>query len=697
MKKIIRLSLANIKKHKKESILLMVLIVLCISLLSSALSAVVGIKRITPCMVEESGCYKNFVYFEQENYSDRYLAFFEGDSRVEDYNHTSMVTSNVIKIKNKEDSGDDTLYDISFVPESGERRMEKFETDADFESVEHPIALDITNKEKLEVSEGDELTILLKDKEFTFTIVGFYESGIWCFGTKAVISEEDFADFENYMSRYEMIGINTVPGTDNNALLKEFNAFAQDASLNDLTTSVDSYSYEDTLKSNELNMKLLSMIIIIMAIVIVIAVMIMIRFRIVSDMKEQIVSIGVLEALGYTSKEIAGAYIAEYVLIALVSAILSIFPTIYLAGAQLHSTAQTVYYGGSVPIPVMPVVGCILVIVFFVGFTAMSRALLVRKYPPVLAFRKGIETHSFKKTFVPLENTKGSVHIRLAMKEFLQGAKNQIGLTVCITACTVVVFLSVIAGSSFLDTDKVLNSVCGHELCDIRIEGTVDIDPKAFAEELEKRPEVKQVLMPAEGVGVKINDNDWPVKLEVYEDYGKTSMVVLTEGRLPEHDNEVALTVQEKKNAGVEIGDTIMLEHGRVKRSYLVTGCVNCIMEPLTAYITTGGFLKMNPAYVPSVFDIYLNEDADKKEFAKFLKERYGKEIAEYKDGNVSGDTLEERIRSAANIKMAKAMTESGVSYMEYAIRVGDQVIKGSTSAMKIQKLTLHEFSGISG
>lgn len=300
----------------------------------------------------------------------------------------------------------------------------------------------------------------------------------------------------------------------------------------------------------------------------------------------------------------------EYVLIALVSAVVSIFPTFYLAGAQLHNAAQSVYYGGSVPIPVLPVAGCILMIVLFVGLTALSRALLVRKYPPVLAFRKGIETHSFKKTFVPLENTMDSVHIRLALKEFLQGAKNQTGLTVCITACTVMVLLSFIAGSSFLDTDKVLNSVCGHEFCDIRIEGTVDIDPKAFAAELEKIPGVKQVLMPAQGVGVKINDDDVPVKLEVYEDYGKTSTIVLTEGRLPEHDNEVALTVQEKKIAGVEIGDTITLEHGRVKRNYLLTGCVNCIMEPATAYITTGGFLQMNPAYVPSVFDIYLNEGA---------------------------------------------------------------------------------------
>ena len=53
----------------------------------------------------------------------------------------------------------------------------------------------------------------------------------------------------------------------------------------------------------------------------------------------------------------------------------------------------------------------------------------------------------------------------------------------------------------------------------------------------------------------------------------------------------------------------------------------------------------------------------------------------------MKGDTLEEKLRNAAEIKMAKAMSESGVSYMEYAIKVGDKVITGSTSNMKITSL----------
>lgn len=687
MNKILRLSLANVKKHGKESILLTILIFLCITLLSSAVSALKGVKRVMPGMVENSGCYKNFIYVNQDKYSDRYLAFLESDPRVEGYDHVSMVTD-ILKVRVGQDADTEQLFDVSFVPESGERRMESFQTDANFQSVEHPIVLAVTNKEKLGISAGDELTVIRNGKEFTFTVAGFYDCGIWAYGTKAVISDHDFASLENYMERYEVIGINTVPGTDDNVLLNEFRAFAQDVSIVDLTSATYLTTYKDMVTMNETNMELLSIIIAILSAVIVIAVMIMIRFRIVSDLKEQLVSIGVLEALGYTSGEIAASYIAEYVMLALAGALISVFPAFFLAKVQLHSAATSVNYGGSVPVPALPILGCILIIVLFVGITAMSRALAVRKYPPVLAFRKGIESHSFKKNFVPLEKTKGSVHVRLALKEFLQGARNQIGLTVCIAACTVMTLLSFMIGSFFSNADRILGSVCGHELCDVRIEGTIDIDPKAFSAELESMPEVRQVLTPAVGVGVKVNGKENSVNLEVYEDYSKTETILLTEGRLPEHDNEVALGVQEKKGIGVKVGDTVTIEYGKVKRDYLVTGCVNSAVDPMAAYLTTEGFKRMNPAYVPHAFDVYLNEGVDKKAFAEFLKGRYGKEIAEYKDGEVTGDTLEDRIRSAANAKMAKAMTEKGVSYMEYAIQVGDQVITGSTSAMKIQKLT---------
>ncbi|MCR5251398.1 MAG: ABC transporter permease [Lachnospiraceae bacterium] len=692
MKKILRLSFANIKKHKKESILFLILITLGVVLLSSAVSAVTGIKTIMPQMVEESACYKNFVSIRQDHYSDRYLEFLKGNPDVESFDHAGFVTD-IIKVRLPEEG--DVLTDISFVSLGGECRMESFEPGPDFGAAEHPVVLSSVMRDKYALSEGDAFTIIWDNKEFTFTLAGFYETGIWNYGSKAVVSEEDFAYLENCMDdRYEMIGINVTDGADERSVLADFKAFAEEASVNDLSGSVYAISYEDTVSNNELNMSLLSIIMMVMSAVIVIAIMIMIRFRIVSDIQEQIVSIGVLEAIGYTSGQIAASYIAEYVLIALVSSLIGIAPAMAMAKGLLKNAASSVGYGGPLAAPVLPLCVCVAAVILFIGVTAFSRACSVRKYPPVMAFRKGIGTHSFKKTILSLEKTKGSVHVRLAVKELFGNAKNHVGLTVCIMACTVLALTGFVLGTFFGNPDRILGSVCGHELCDIRIEAVGDVEPEAFAAELEEMPEVRQVLTPATGIGVKAafgdagKNPDASYHLEVYEDYAKTATILLTKGRLPEHENEVSATVQSAKMIGAEVGDTITLEHGKVKKDYVMTGIVNSAVNPGTVYVTTSGFRRMNPAYAPSAFDIYLNEGVDGKAFAELLRERYGKEIAEYKDDEVQGETTEEKIRAMADKKMAEAMTEQGVSYMEYAICVGDRVISGSTSLMKIKTLT---------
>ena len=694
MKKILRLSFANIKKHKKESVLFLILITLGIVLLSASVSAVTGIGKITPKMVEESGCYKNLVYIRQDHYSDRYLEFLEDKADVESFDHTSFVTD-MIKVRSKDEG--DILADISFVPLSGECRMESFEPDPEFRTAAHPIVLASANRDKFELSEGDDFTIIWDNKEFTFTVTGFYETGIWNYGTKAVINEVDFAYLENVMDdRFEMIGINTAAGADEQSVLSGFKAFAEEASINDLSGSWYSSAYEETLENNNINMSILSIITMIMSAVIVIAIMIMIRFRIVSDIQEQIVSIGVLEAIGYTSGQIAASYIAEYVLIALAGALIGAAPAMIMAKGLLKNAASSVYYGGPLTVPAAPVFICTMAVIAFAGITALSRACTVKKYPPVMAFRKGIETHSFKKNILPLEKTKGSVHIRLALKSLFTNLKNHIGLTVCITACTVLALTGFVLGAFFASPERILGSVCGHELCDIRIEALGDIDPEAFAAELKGMPEVRQVLTPATGVGVKaaygddgMNKQDIPLIAEVYEDYSETSTIILIKGRFPEHENELCVTVQSLKMIiGAQIGDTITLEYGKVKKDYVITGVVNSVVNPNTVYFTTEGFKRMNPVYTPLAFDIYLNEGADSKEFAALLRERYGKEIADYKDDEITGDTLEEKIRAAADKKMAEAMTKQGVSYMEYAISVGDKIITGSTSLMKIKTLT---------
>lgn len=683
--KIIRLSIANIKKHKKESILLGILIAFCTILFAAALSAFSGIKKITPDMAEKTGCFRNFVTINQKDYSSSFLAYFEGNPEVEKYDHVSMANGS-LKINDKS-------VDMSFVSVNGEKKLEKFDVDTTFSEAElaeisHPIYLDRSNRDELSVDTGDTLTAMIGKKEYSYTVAGFYDSGIWVSGTKAVVSEDDLEILLDQLGRAEVIGFNTVDGTDNKALLKDFTAYAKDISVNDITASLVCSAYENILETNKVNMSLLSIIIMIMAGVIVLAVLVMIRFRIVSDINEQLVSIGVLEAIGYTSGEITLSYIFEYVLIAACGVIISIVPSVLMTGFLMKNAASTIHYGGEISTAVLPIVLVAVGILIFVALIAMTKARSVRKYPPVLAFRKGIQAHHFKKTYLPLEKTRGNVHVRLAMKGFLQNVRQSFGLTVCIIAATIMVVISFMIGSFFSDEDKIVNGVCGHELSDIRIETAGGVDHESFREELQGLEGVKKVLMVGGDIAVTYPDENEQTSLEVYKDYSETESLSVTEGRFPIHDNEVVVTLQVKKRVGLSEGDTVRIEYGKVVRDYIVTGFVNSAIEPNTSYMTETGFKRIYPSYTSNTFDIYLKEDVDKEAFRKVLNERYGENVADIADGVAGGDSLEERIKKAAEIRMAKFMKEEGISYMEYAVKVGDKVISGSTSIMKIKSIT---------
>ena len=691
MMNILRLSKAKIRKNKKESVLLIILTAICMMLISACIAALIGIGRITPEMVKESGCFKNQVIINQNIYSRNFLGFLEEDDRVEGYGCLNVAEEINFNTRIGDSAGEDIL-ELSFVSIKGEKGFEYFNPTSSFTSdqqelIEHPIYLTGVLSKKLGVSDGDEITFIKKNREYTFTVAGSYEPGIWPLGSKAIISEDDLNYLEQFLNRYEVVGINLKEGTDSKEFFIEYKDYCQDASVQDIANGYTEYIYEDIEENNSINMSLLSIVVGVMAGITAIAIMVMVRLRIVGDIKDQIVSIGVLEAIGYSSKHIALSYVFEYIIVSLIGVVLGIIPGIRLGGFLLAQAGASISYGGTFHTEIAPVIISAFGIVLFVGVIALFKAMSVRKYPPVLAFRKGIETHSFKKSFLPLEKTKGSIHVRLALKKYIENLKSDFGLVVCIAVTSMTIILSYILTAFFSDSDRLLNSVAGHEMCDIRIETVGYVKAEDFKSELEAMPEVEKVIRCSKGESVVL-PSDLKVTLDIYKDYAETTNLILTEGRLPVHENEIAFTSQIKTSAGIKLGETISIEYQNVKRDYVITGFVNSMVNPVAGYVTENGFKMLNPAYEPDVYDIYLNKGEDKDAFFDKLHSRYGKEIADIANAEVTGDTYEERTRSAAEIKMAKYMIEHGVSYMEYTIQTDDTVISGSTNTMKIHSET---------
>ena len=144
MHRIIRLSLANIKKHKKQTVLLMLLITFCMAIISSALSGSMDMTSLFPRVSDEYAVHKNAIYIRGEHYSDLVSEIFSEDERVTDTDHFGVLFSTATKYLDSEGK-EQALY-MSFVTKDIEKRIERspIETtlsDEEISGLEHPIYL----------------------------------------------------------------------------------------------------------------------------------------------------------------------------------------------------------------------------------------------------------------------------------------------------------------------------------------------------------------------------------------------------------------------------------------------------------------------------------------------------------------------------------------------------------------------------
>ncbi len=91
MKKILRLSMVNNRKHRLETVSLVLLVMLCTLLMGSALSGMTSIKSIFPQVVERTQSYENLIMVQEKVYDPEFRRIIENDDRVEEAECVDML------------------------------------------------------------------------------------------------------------------------------------------------------------------------------------------------------------------------------------------------------------------------------------------------------------------------------------------------------------------------------------------------------------------------------------------------------------------------------------------------------------------------------------------------------------------------------------------------------------------------------
>ena len=696
--KILRLAYFNIKKHKAESISIVLLITISMALLCSSVGGVQAIQNVFGNLVKEYHCVENHFLIQNGDYHEQYDEVIQNVEEVTRFEHVDCITSYYTSYLDEE--GKEIFQYLMLINRENEEKIEDFRPESSLsreeqEKLPHAIIVPFYVKDTLGKEIGDTFTMVYNGKQYPFTIAGFAESCIFSDNTdylKIVVNDEDFLYFQNLIGRTYLLGFNAETGTENQVVQK-FESYLEENTNGAESLGIKTSLYSDLEFLSGGYLKSLLMIMMVMAIVVLLAVFLMIRHRITNDIGEQVVSIGVLEALGYRSGEISQVYVLEYVILGIGAIILGIFGSLMMNATidQVGRLMTGHHYG--MEREMLPYILTAVLILLFVTATAFFKSRMVRKYPPVLAFRKGIRDHHYGRNILPLEKTRFNVHIRIAMKSFLGSIRENIGVGICIAAATVAIVISFILYTYCDDGVTIIKTLVGLEISGIRVNVAQGADADILCGELEELPEVSQINKTGDWFYLKAVNEDareqeqerFIVSPVIYGDYEKIGSINPIDGRKPKHDNEVMITKLASNMWKKEIGDTIHFSYGKVKKEFIVTGIVSSLTNQGTqVYFTDAGFCRLKPSYKPDVLEIILQDGVDREEFTAWLTNTYGESIADALDKSDEVLEGEEKIRASAESKMASLLSSYGADHVEYTIIWNGKEISGSSDIFKI-------------
>lgn len=698
--KVIRLSIANLKKHKFQAILLMILFMITMAVASTAIGSQADMQKIFPNVADKYAVHKSMIMIKDSFYNDSFIDILKQDERVTDVEHFETLFSTASRYLDT--NGEEHSLYMQVLTENQTQRITKCEPETllskeERAGLEHPIYLPYAGKDSSGFKEGDKFIIIFGAKQFEFTVAGFYEAiflGDQNNGYSIVVSDEDFRSLMSVFDRWETVLFDSEVPEDSEDIYNEYRNRIEDSTGLTVGLKMMPYTYVDAYEMSLMYITIIVYIMLFMSAVVLAASLVMIRFRIAGDILDQVQFIGVLEALGYTSREITLAYTAEYLITALIGITAGTILSPMLI-KMMHGVGEVLsgHHGEfTLDIGVMCITA--LVILVITGMIAFLRARMVKKYPPVVAFRKGIETHHFGKNPLPLRNTHGNINVRIAMKAFLQNTKRNVGITLCIAITAVAAAVGVIMVDSFGSEMEIARRMAGCEFSDYSISVAEYADVNEVAENIRQLPGVRKTLVGTFSLDIGnwkyITAYDKTEELVVvsYEDFGECENLNPSEGKMPEHENEAVVSMTFAARHGLKVGDNLTVEVDRTKKNYIISGLITAVTNNGDyLYVTHKGLNRLSPNIRPLSIDVYLEEGTDKEEFMSLLLDTYGKSITDTRKDGSEGDSEEERIRALADQRIAELLSTHGISHAEYSVQVGDIVISGTSDGFVIRNV----------
>ncbi len=421
---------------------------------------------------------------------------------------------------------------------------------------------------------GDAYPLELMGVKYSFTIRGFLNST--SFGCNNCGFYEMIVDADTYAALQEH------DGEGSNSILVNYKV-AKDVKCSKFYLRMGNELYAKypmvtvfgmDLESTLFNKSFMSLIIAVsfltVTIVLILVVALMLVNCIANYIRENQRTIGALKALGYTSRDIRGSLYVLFGGIAFVGSLIGIcvsyllMPTMAkLVVSQMGLPYQVSFHALATWLPVA-------VEVVFVLLFSVLASRKIRRIDPIVALRDGTEAHNFRKNRLSLEKSRVGLNVSLGLKTFFTNWKQNLLTFIVMGFLMFICVISVLMYENFNRKPKL--SMFTFETS----AGVVAFDADTKAEGYEFLAAVPGVsnIRRMMNLGLIYNGEE-SLNTNIFDDVSKmNNKEVCYKGRLPKHENEIAVSGKFAKLYGYEIGDEIEMTFGDQSFMYLITGLV---------------------------------------------------------------------------------------------------------------------------
>lgn len=424
-----------------------------------------------------------------------------------------------------------------------------------------------------DVQVGKKFTLTIGSYPVDYTICGFLNSAMMgshnCTLTEVILTQDKYEELTElgYAHKATLCSIRLNDKSENLNFEANLKTAVSERFPNVLMTG---NCYDIVSQARYISQGICSTIMMAMAFFVLLIAIVVIVSNIINYIQVNMRNLGALKAVGYTSRQLICSLLLQFLGLTLLTAVVgaalsyAVFPAI-----NSMMIAQTGIPYAIIFLP-LPLLISILILGGTVALAVWLSARRIKKIEPIAALRSGVQTHNFKRNFVPLERTKAPLNLALALKTTLSGVKHN--LTVCITMLVlslIVVFSGVMTENVIADFTPFLNLIVGEtaDSCiNVQAEAESELLQMANADGRVEKIYLYNSLNVSHVGGVEL-------MATLSDDFSMVNnQSVVYKGRFHKYENEIAVAAKYAKENGFKVGDEIEITANGKTEKYIISG-----------------------------------------------------------------------------------------------------------------------------